>query len=428
MASKKDLPVCHMCGKTCKITDGSPAVGHRWRCHTCWQLDTNGIMQGDVMARIAEIPDDTVDCIVTSPPYYELRNYNIKGQWGREATVQEYMGRLMSLMQECNRVLKPTGSLWCNIGDTYHGKGMLGVPERYMVDMLNDGWILRSKLIWHKRAAMPESVKDRLSRRYEPVYFFVKNLKYYFNLDAIRVPSQDSKPFNVRVRDVDKKSSQSKLGYFASDEERKKYDKSGIPKNLKDKGQPPQGMHVERYRKMTRVPGQSPTSLASGRSGVHDADGNPLNHPNGRNPGDVMQECEPYSGHADIPPERNDNKAQDQWRTRFLAARHAGGPHDGPLNHPAGKNPGDILSLSPEPLPYDHFAAFPTALPKFCISCSCPPGGLVLDPFVGSGSTLVAAKALGMQYIGIELNPEYIEIARDRLAKTQSPLEVYARE
>ena len=295
-----------------------------------------------------------------------------------------------------------------------------------MIAMTDGGWILRSKMIWHKRASMPESVQDRLSRRYEPVYFFTKNPKYYFNLDAIRVPSQDSRPFNIRVRDVDKTSSQSKLGYFASDAEREKYDKQGIPKNLKDKGQAPQGMHADipPERDANKAQDQWRTRFLDARhaGGPHDG---PLNHPDGKNPGDIMQEWEPYSGYA----EWSDEGTK-------MARRRAENPNIHLDTHnprwdkrnPNGKNPGDILSLSPEPLPYDHFAAFPTALPKFCISASCPPGGLVLDPFAGSGSTLVAARALGMRYIGIELNPEYIAIAEDRLKKTPSPLEVYARE
>ena len=341
------------------------------------------ILQGDVLDQMHSIPDDTIDCIVTSPPYWALRDYQIDGQWGNEPTIAQYINNLMKLMKECKRVLKSTGSLWCNISDTFATasagcmeevaqfrsgdwkraktklsrsysknqkvkenqgitrKSMCGIPERYMIRMLDDGWILRNKMIWNKKSAMPESIKDRLSRRYEPVYFFTKSAKYYFDLDNIRVPSQEIKPPKIKKK------------------------VKHVPLiDLKEQTTPVK-------RKM----------LQNGGQGI-------------QNSYKVMSH-----GYNNITGE--------------------------PLNHPKGKNPGDILTLGPEPLPYDHFAAFPSALPKFCISCSCPSHGTVLDPFMGSGTTLVAAKSLGRKYMGIELNPKYIDIAKDRLSKTLSPLEVH---
>ena len=147
---------------------------------------TDRIIQGDVQTRIGWIPDRSADCIITSPPYWGLRDYQTAGQFGLEPTLAEYMKNLLGVMSECWRILKPTGSLWVNLGDPYGKKGrgssvrpksLSGIPERFAVAMLDaeQKWILRNKLIMQKANPMPASVRDRLAATYEPVYFFVKS-------------------------------------------------------------------------------------------------------------------------------------------------------------------------------------------------------------------------------------------------------------
>ena len=244
-----------------------------------------------------------------------------------------------------------------------------------MID--EQGWILRNVIIWYKPNHLPESVKDRFTKAYEPIFMFVKKKKYYFNLDAVRVPiksikdkrlnehnfvnpvemgynskhkGKDISPFktkfsfNYRVREA-KKGHFGILGVRASKEEMEKYDNKGVRINWKE--------------------------IA-----------------------------------------RNDKRAKEaleQGMHTFYSHSRRG------LDNPKGKNPGDVWEMTTEPFPEAHFATFPTKLVRRCIKCGCPPNGIVLDPFVGSGTTLKVAIEERRNAIGIEIVPEYIEITKKRL-------------
>lgn len=182
----------------------------------------NRIIHGDTLKTVKSFDDKSVDCVITSPPYWQLRDYGYPEQWGLEPTFQEYLNHLWSLMDEIWRVLKDEGTVWINLGDSYNGnkagntqgnykdrvdtskswanndslrkikqeqianKCLLLIPHRFAIGCIERGWILRNDIIWAKRNGMPESVTDRFSKKHEYFFFMVKQQKYYFNLDSVR--------------------------------------------------------------------------------------------------------------------------------------------------------------------------------------------------------------------------------------------------
>jgi len=159
-------------------------------------LVRNVVLVGDAREQLRHLPDACVDCVVTSPPYFGLRNYEMPGQLGLEASVQDWVGNLLGVMDELARVLKPAGTLWLNLGDSYsrreaHGappKGLVLAPERLLLVLTARGWRVRNKVAWAKPNPMPASALDRLTSSWEPVYLLVRSRLYYFDLDAVREP------------------------------------------------------------------------------------------------------------------------------------------------------------------------------------------------------------------------------------------------
>ena len=308
-------------------------------------METDRILCGDALEMLRTLPDNSVHCCVTSPPYYALRDYGVDGQIGREDTPAQYVARLTDVFSEVRRVLRPSGTLWLNIADTYAGKGnqgdsvdpkypngrtgqtvainrrvegckakdMIGIPWMLAFALRDSGWYLRSDIIWMKANPMPESCKDRPSRCYEHVFLLTKSRSYYYDAAAIAEPVAESTPMRMRR----------KFG-------KNKYS-AGIP------GQAHQ--HLNDYR------------------------------PNG------------YA-EEDIPLLRN---KRDVWQINSVPYKGA------------------------------HFAAYPPKLVETCLLAGCPQDGIVLDPFLGSGTTAAVAKQMGRDYIGIELNPGYCALAEQRI-------------
>jgi site-specific DNA-methyltransferase (adenine-specific) len=156
----------------------------------------NTILVGDAATRLRELPPSCVDCVVTSPPYFQLRNYQVQGQLGMEPMVHAWVANLRAVFREVARVLVPTGSLFLNLGDSFsrhpkYGaptKSLLLAPERLLLALAQDGWIVRNKLVWAKTNPLPSSVSDRFTLTFEPVYFLVRQQRYFFDLDAVREP------------------------------------------------------------------------------------------------------------------------------------------------------------------------------------------------------------------------------------------------
>jgi DNA modification methylase len=312
----------------------------------------NKIIQGDCLEIIKQFPGKCIDSVITSPPYWQLRDYGWTGQWGLEKTYQEYLKHLWQLMDEICRVLKDDGTVWLNLGDTYtgsnHGHGgvlkgiqktntgtialselkpctlpknmkaktLLLIPHRFAIGCIERGWIVRNDIIWAKRNGMPESCRDRFSKKHEYLFFMTKQEKYYFNLDDIR--------------DAQKEVS------------------------------------LERYKSGYRI-----------------------------------NVCNDYDTKYNVP--------------------------SGDMSHLSlkGKNPGSVSDFWDIPTMSSsekHYATFNTKLIDKPIIAGCPIGGIILDPFCGTGTTLARAKELNRNYVGIEGSTDYIKIANDRLNSVQDNL------
>ncbi len=301
-------------------------------------IETNKIYQGDALEVLKTFPDESINCVMTSPPYWALRDYGIDGQLGLEKTFEEYINKLCNVFDEVKRVLKKDGTCWVVIGDTYSagggkaveqsakrqsaidtgaypdyspnsklrskmGKSLVMIPFRFAIEMVNRGWILRNTIIWHKPNCMPSSVKDRFTVDFEYIFFFVKSKKYYFE-----------QQFEEHLTEEGKLRNKNREG--------------------KSKGYP------------------------------------------------------------------FGNRFSDGKRT-FYGEQ--------------GRNKRAVWQVTTKPFKESHFAVFPPDLIETPIKAGCPENGIVLDPFMGSGTTGLSALKQNKRFIGIELNPEYIKIAEARI-------------
>ena len=307
------------------------------------------IRQGDALERLREMPDESVQCCVTSPPYWGLRDYGVDGQLGLEATPEEFVDAMVEVFSEVRRVLRGDGTLWLNIGDSYAGGGcgardpqrwpkqsrndhmprhakrghgvkakdLIGVPWMLAFGLREDGWYLRAENIWHKLTPMPESVTDRTTRAHEQVFLLAKAVRYFYDADAVRTPLAE------KVAPLAHKHRDAALELFE----------------------------------------------------------------------------------------------QDNW-ARDVPNREAKRGEDG---EPLGANLRSVWPLASKAYPEAHFATFPPDLVEPCILAGTPGGALVLDPFAGAGTTGLVATRLARSFIGIELNPEYVELGRNRI-RDDAPL------
>jgi DNA modification methylase len=321
------------------------------------------ILIGDVRTRLAELPPASIDTVITSPPYYGLRDYGVPGQVGLEGDVNGWVGALRMVMLSAARVLKPGGTVWLNLGDGYARhqrdgaptKSLLLGPERLALALTADGWILRNKVIWAKTNPMPTSVTDRLSTTHEVIYLLARSRHYFFDLDAIRTPHV--------------------TGRFAAQQ------------RAVGRVYPPEAVvaTIRQTRRTQRNTGLG-TLKASGLAG----------HPLGKNPGDVWRYATAgYKGahFATFPislverpllagvPERVCERCGAPWRR----SRQRG--HEAP----------------------------PDELHPTCDCRDAHRPGVVLDPFMGAGTVAVAAERHGRDWAGIELNPAYATLAEQRI-------------
>lgn len=287
--------------------------------HTRWN---DKIITADAVAGLRDCPDELVDCVVTSPPYYRQRDYQNADQVGQEPTPQQYIERLVAVFSETRRVLKKSGTFWLVLGDKYQDGVQLGMPWRVALALQDSGWLLRSDVIWHKPNAMPSPVKNRPTTDHEYIFFFTKSKDYFYDADAIREP---------HVTFTEQSRMRGGRNHFGR--------RHGTPENGKN----------------------------SGTSNLHDG----------------------------------------RWDQAF---------------HPLGRNKRTVWSIPLSKFREAHFAVFPESLVETCVQAGCPPDGLVLDPFLGSGTTLVTARRLGRHYLGFDCSTEYCEMARRRVDKASRPL------
>lgn len=268
--------------------------------------DDLDIYIGDAFSVIKELESDSIDCIVTSPPYWLQRDYGMPYEIGSELVRFHYVQNLVTVFHEAKRILKPTGTLWLNLGDVYRDKQLMFVPQHTVQAMQVHGWKVRAEIIWAKNNPMPESAKDRPTRAHEYVYMLTKTFDYYWDWDAASEPAtwerwgaQTTKKINAKSR------------------------------------------------------------------------------------GSVMVA----------------NRTKKQIQEKFDTTR---------------RNMRSVWKFPTQPYKGFHAAAFPEELPRRAIMASCPPGGIVLDPFAGSGTTMKVARELGRKAIGIDLQPDYLPLMLER--------------
>ncbi|MEM0124617.1 MAG: site-specific DNA-methyltransferase [Candidatus Micrarchaeaceae archaeon] len=431
-------------------------------------MSDDRIINSPVLDGLKLLPDESVDFIMTSPPYYGLRSYegaeavwgSWKGQLGLEPSYSLYIEHLLMVTKELKRVLKPSGTMFWNMGDSYASAGsplrhkgypdkiypqgrngsfaeptaydqgiapksLMLIPERFAIGAVDQGWILRNKVVWYKRNGMPASVKDRFTNKYEFVYFFTKSRRYYFNLDAVRKPlilkhikqakinnnkySDSLNPGNV-VEFFRIKGSGGNFDYGGiNSTNASHYNEKGA--NPGDVVKIPTGLHSSKYADQSndsnigkymikgRIKAQEdalalypgdPEAQKEYTAFIHDH----LGHPKGKNPGDVVK----------IPAVRHKSWASNPGHG-FTHARKYDETADG----------SDFFDIPTKPHSFAHFAVFPETLVEPFMKAGCPPGGVVLDPFAGSGTTAVVGKRLGHPTISIEISASYVEIIKQRL-------------
>jgi len=407
------------------------------------------LYQDDALTAMKRMKDDSIDMCMCSPPYWSLRDYGIEGQLGLEASLEEYVRKLASYFHELKRVLKKTGSFYLNLGDTYVNKNLQMIPVRVAVDLQKDGWILRNDVIWYKPNHMPASVKDRLTNTYEHLFHFVKTKKYYFNLDCIRIPHKtcpsstfwkrepkrcDSENFvKASVKDMQnevRRKTDSRLYRYDTKFDRKSqiynllqntaYARKVLGKAHDTAMNHPLGknpgdtfaLSAERAIELNRARGKlrSNGSVAGHYLDLSDASKHYAD--SGKNPGDVFLnvELKKYKGIVGLRQDKNLGGKVGLAEYRDICRKN--GIAEG---HELGQNPGDFWEVKPKPFKGAHFAVYPEALCIRPILSSCPPAGIVLDPFAGSGTTIKVAVELGRNAIGIELNKNYLQIIADRV-------------
>lgn len=338
---------------------------------------------GDALKVLASLPDECIDCVVTSPPYYMKRQY-LGGGIGLEATYQEYIENLLAIVKEIYRVLKPSGSFWLNIGDSYKNKQLLNIPHRVAIRMQDEQrWILRNTVVWDKMKGTMTQSKDSLGSEYEPMFHFVKKKQgYYYDADAVR-----KKPRSAHVENgaVVSATGVSGIRYRRKIElstELTKEQKTNAYKALEDV--------LEKIKK---------GELADFRMVIKGANQRVTN-------GDTTN----LSGRA---------KELQEKGYYFL------------FYNPNGSMISDVWQIVPEDTQGRklHFAPFPEDLVKTPIILTCPPDGIVLDPFVGTGTTSCVAAQFNRKSIGIDTAREYLELAENRCSEygclNQGELEVF---
>lgn len=323
-------------------------------------------LQADSYALLKLFPDNCIDCVITSPPYWGHRAY-ANGGIGLENTWKDYVKNLLKIFCEIKRVLKPSGSFWLNIGDTYQHKSLVGIPWRVALAMTDEqGWILRNSVIWNKVKGAPDNAKDKLRTVYEPFFHFVKTNRYFYDVDAIRSKPGQSRVVNGSVISATGVSGiryrrQIELSTALND-----FERENALKALNEILEEVRLGKLSDFRMIIR--GQQRTT---------------------------------HSDSAKV-----SGRARELAERGFYFLRY----------HPKGSKPSDVWDILPEDTQKRelHFAPYPEDLCKIPILATCPQSGIVLDPFMGTGTTGFVASQLQRKSIGIDISDEYVNIARKR--------------
>ncbi len=326
------------------------------------------LLLGDAKTVLDQLPPSCIDFAMTSPPYWGKREYD-GGGIGLEPDYHEFVRHLTEIFLSLQRVLKPEGSFWLNIGDTYQAKGLVGVPWRVALELTDrQGWILRNSVIWNKIKSGMDNTKDRLGNVHEHVFHFVKQAKYYYNADAIRSKPREAKVVHgavVSATGVSGVRYKRQIELSTSLSEREKQ---------------------AAFKALDQILAE----VSSGR--ISDFR--------------MIIRGQQRATHSDS--EKISGRAKELLDKGFYFLRY----------HPNGSKPADVWDIIPEDTQRReaHFAPYPVDLCRIPILATCPEGGVVLDPFCGTGTTLLAARDLGRRSIGIDISHHYLTLARERCA------------
>ena len=318
-------------------------------------------IQGDALSALRELPTGSIDCMVTSPPYWAQRNYKLGADGiGSEPTASQYVEGLAAVFAEAASVLKPKGSLWLNLGDKYQHYRLLGLPWRVAHRLADDGWIIRQELIWHKLDGVTTATPPNRCRIvHEHIFHLVRTPRYWHDGEAVQVRA---------------------------------------------KSPPDKGHNEQRYYKMIRRTTALTEAEKIAATQAVKAAADKLRA--GRIVGFRLKM---RGAHKSI---QSNGRLRNMAKHGFYI-----------LESKCFVLPTTIYGLASNSHRTDHPAAFPPGLPVLPIKFTCPPGGLVLDPFCGSGTTVTAALKLGRRGIGIDLNPDYIAEATKRAQAVTMPLD-----
>lgn len=382
----------------------------------------NTILQGDALTRLRELPDESVHCCVTSPPYWGLRDYGVEGQLGLEPSPEEYVAKIIEVFREVRRVLRRDGTLWLNLGDCYNAynggagpssslsqtqssarpqlpsgyglrhkglkpKDLVGIPWHVAFALREDGWYLRSDIVWAKPNPMLESVTDRPTRAHDYVFLLARSRRYYYDAEAVKRPASSETLSHQRKRTPKQNAAPpgSRGGSGLNPEVRYNPAMANLRSVWTIHSPPYPGAHFATFPESLVEPcvkaGSSEGGACSecGTPWMRVVESSPI-------PAEIRAEFEAARTRT----------AADHGRTDGFVAR--GKPSFVRIHRTIGWRP-SCSHISGESVP-------------------C----LVLDPFLGSGTTAAVAKRLGRDYVGIELNPAYIELAKRRIAAAQPPL------
>ena len=331
------------------------------------------LIQGDCLSVLKEMESNSVNCIITSPPYWGMRVYDNEEdehEIGNEKTFEQYVEKLIAVFNEAKRVLVKDGSFWLNLGDKYVDKGLLGMPWRVALALMDNGWVLRNDVIWHQLKGT-QSCKDRLRDSYEHFFHFVKSKKYFYDADSILIKS-------TKQPVVTTKETVSSTGVSG-----KKYRKL-----IRESKELTEEEKVNAERALDEV-------LSEIREGqVNDFR--------------MTIRGAQRAWHSDNA--RISGRAKELADKGFYIMRI----------HAKGHLPNDVWNVVTEDTwrTDSHCAVYPEALLRVPILATCPEGGIVLDPFIGTGTTVSAALKLGRRGVGIDLSPQYIRTSKERLIQT----------
>ena len=308
------------------------------------------IINKDILNATHDLKRDSIKCVITSPPYYKARNYGNTDQIGLEETPEKYVESLVNVFEGLRPKVTSDGNLFVNLGDKYdNNKSLMLIPTLFAVKMIENGWILRNKIIWYKPNHQPSPVKDRLTNTYEEIFHFTKQRKYYYDLDSIRIPIE-----------FDEKESEKVFERFKG-----RIEQSGLSEEQKSLATE----ELIRLHAENRINKDARLKI----SGSH----KPL-----------------FGGDTSL-----SGRAKELETKGFYFH----------CNNPKGKNLGDLLSVNIKAHKGIHEAVFPKELVTPLIKVGSGEGDLVLDPFAGTGTTCRVAEELGRVGIGVELNSEYVK-------------------